>query len=111
MAPEAKNSGPDSSALRVALWRALHLQIDAAPHIFEDEFALKLAAPGEGWQQRPDMHPQGTMGYRASIVGRARFIEDLDVLEQAAKWGRPIYSRRGPVCPAQARDGRPSEGL
>jgi methyltransferase (TIGR00027 family) len=68
---------PDSSAVRVALWRALHVQLESAPHVLADEIGLKLAAPPEGWQQRGDMHPQGTRGYRASIVGRARFIEDL----------------------------------
>jgi methyltransferase (TIGR00027 family) len=59
------------------LWRALHLQVDAPPHIFEDTIGLKLAAPDAGWQERPDMHPQFTGPFRASIVGRARFIEDL----------------------------------
>jgi methyltransferase (TIGR00027 family) len=72
---------PDSTAVRVALWRALHLQVDAAPHVLEDDVGLQLANPGEGWEQRPDMNPQWTRGYRASIVGRARFIEDL-VLER-----------------------------
>ncbi|WP_408097526.1 class I SAM-dependent methyltransferase [Peredibacter sp. HCB2-198] len=67
---------PDHTAVRVALWRAMHAQVDASP-IFEDEIGLKLVAPDESWKQRGDMHPQGTRGYRASIVGRARFIEDL----------------------------------
>lgn len=74
---------PDSTAVRVALWRALHVQIDSPPHVLEDEIGLQLVAPDENWRQRPDMHPQGTSGYRASIVGRARFIEDL-VLEQVS---------------------------
>jgi methyltransferase (TIGR00027 family) len=38
--------------------------------------------PDEGWRGRPDMDPRGTSGYRASIVARARFVEDL-VIEQA----------------------------
>jgi methyltransferase (TIGR00027 family) len=45
--------------------------------VIEDEIGLKLAAPDSNWRDRPDMHPEGTKGYRASIVGRARFIEDL----------------------------------
>jgi methyltransferase (TIGR00027 family) len=45
--------------------------------VIEDEIGLKLAAPVANWRDRPDMHPEGTRGYRASIVGRARFIEDL----------------------------------
>ncbi|MEK2647065.1 class I SAM-dependent methyltransferase [Bdellovibrio sp. BCCA] len=72
---------PDSTAVRVALWRAMHVQIDAAPHVLDDEIGLKLVSPPEGWRERPDMHPQGTAPFRASIVARARFIEDL-VAEQ-----------------------------
>lgn len=68
---------PDHTAVRVALWRAMHVQVDALPHVFSDEVGLKLVAPDDSWKQRPDMHPQGTKGYRASIVGRARLIEDL----------------------------------
>lgn len=73
---------PDGSAVRVALWRALHVETDDAPHVFEDEVGLKLAAPDDGWRSRGDMHPF-TRPFRASIVGRGRFIEDL-VEEQAA---------------------------
>jgi methyltransferase (TIGR00027 family)/Spx/MgsR family transcriptional regulator len=72
---------PDSTAVRVALWRAMHVQIDSLPHVLEDEIGLKLVNPDTSWKQRPDMHPQGTRGYRASIVARARYIEDL-VVEQ-----------------------------
>jgi methyltransferase (TIGR00027 family) len=72
---------PDSTAVRVALWRAMHVQVDAAPHVLEDELGLQLAAPDDGWRSRPDMDPVGTRGFRAAIVARARFIEDL-VAEQ-----------------------------
>ena len=67
---------PEDSAARVALWRALHLRVDAPPHVLEDEVGLQLVAPDEGWQSRPDMSPF-TRPFRASIVARARFIEDL----------------------------------
>ena len=73
---------PDSTAVRVALWRALHSEVDEPPHVFEDEVGLKLAAPEEGWRNRPDMS-QFTRPFRASILARARFIEDL-VAEQVA---------------------------
>ena len=75
---------PDSTAARVALWRALHVQSDPPPHVLEDEIGLRLLAPDEGWRNRPDMDPQGTRPFRASIVARARFIEDL-VIEQAGQ--------------------------
>jgi methyltransferase (TIGR00027 family) len=58
--------------------------IDPPPHVLEDEVGLRIAAPAEGWRDRPDMHPEGTKQFRASIVGRARFIEDL-VLEEAGR--------------------------
>ncbi|MFC9239818.1 class I SAM-dependent methyltransferase [Streptomyces decoyicus] len=79
---DERNEGPDSTAVRVALWRAMHVQVDSPPHVFEDEVGLQLAAPDEGWRRRPDMDPRGTSGFRAAIVARARFIEDL-VAEQA----------------------------
>jgi methyltransferase (TIGR00027 family) len=71
---------PDDTAVRVALWRALHVQADAPPHVLEDEVGLQLAAPEADWRSRPDMSPF-TRPFRASIVARARFIEDL-VAEQ-----------------------------
>ena len=74
---EIQSAGPDSSAVRVALWRALHVEADASPHVLEDVIGLQLAEPGDDWRQRPDMDPDGTRAFRASIVGRARFIEDL----------------------------------
>jgi methyltransferase (TIGR00027 family) len=70
---------PDNTAVRTALWRALHIQVDAKPHILEDEIGLKLIAPPDGWQQRPDM--KFTKRLRASIIARARFIEDLIIEE------------------------------
>ena len=74
---------PDSTAVRVALWRALHVEIDSLPHVFEDTVGLKIVSPDEEWRSRPDMSPF-TRPFRASIVGRARFIEDL-VEERAAQ--------------------------
>ena len=46
---------PDNTAVRTALWRALHTQEDARPFILEDEIGLQLIAPPSDWQQRPDM--------------------------------------------------------
>jgi methyltransferase (TIGR00027 family) len=68
--------GPENTAVRVALWRALHVEVDPPPHVLEDTVGLKLAAPDEGWRSRPDMSPF-TRPFRASILARARFIEDL----------------------------------
>ncbi|MGA7812687.1 class I SAM-dependent methyltransferase [Caballeronia sp.] len=81
---DKRNVAPDSTAARVALWRALHVEADAAPHVLEDEIGLKLLAPDNGWRHRGDMDLQFTRPFRASIVARARFIEDL-VVEQAGR--------------------------
>jgi methyltransferase (TIGR00027 family) len=80
---------PESTAARVALWRAMHVQVDPRPHLLEDEIGLKLLAPEDGWQLRPDMDPAGTSKFRASIVARARFIEDL--LTERAEHGVTQY--------------------
>ncbi|HET6879734.1 MAG TPA: class I SAM-dependent methyltransferase [Pirellulales bacterium] len=80
MGQEKQIAAPDSTAVRVALWRALHVEIDPPPHVIDDEIALLLAAPDDGWRRRPDMS-DFTKPFRASVVARARFIEDL-VTEQ-----------------------------
>jgi methyltransferase (TIGR00027 family) len=80
------NVAPDSSAVRTALWRAMHVQIDEPPHLIDDEIGLALASPGEDWRDRPDMHPIGTRAYRAAIVARTRFVEDLLVEEGIAQY-------------------------
>ncbi len=67
---------PDNTAVRVALWRALHVQDDAPPHVLNDELGLAIANPDPNWKQRPDMSPF-TRAFRASIVARARYVEDL----------------------------------
>lgn len=79
---ENRTVAPHSTAVRVALWRALHVEADPPPHVLEDQIGLELVAPEDGWRQCPDMDPQFTRPFRASIVARARFIEDM-VAEEA----------------------------
>ena len=79
---DRKTASPDGTAVRVALWRAMHVQVDPPPHVLDDEIGLQLAAPGDGWRRRQDMDPRATSRYRAGIVARGRFVEDL-VVEQA----------------------------
>lgn len=83
MNPETQKIQPENTAARVALWRALHLEVDAPPPVIDDRIGLRLLAPDEDWHQRPDMHPEFSRLFRASIVARARFIDDL-VIEQHA---------------------------
>lgn len=82
--PPQETPQPDNTAARVALWRALHVEIDAPPPVLDDLVGLKLLAPDAGWRDRPDMHPEGTKPFRSSIVARAGFIEDL-VVDRAAQ--------------------------
>lgn len=110
MQNQAPQVGPENTAVRVALWRALHLEADDQPHVFADEVGLKLVAPDADWRERPDMSPF-TRAFRASIVGRARFIEDL-VAEQAAQGvtqyvilgaGLDTFAQRRPELAAKMR--------
>jgi methyltransferase (TIGR00027 family) len=102
---------PEGTAVRVALWRAMHVQVDPPPHVLEDEIGLQLAAPDDGWRHRPDMDPDATSGYRAAIVARARFIEDL-VSAQARRGvaqyvvlgaGLDTFAQRRPEIAARLR--------
>ncbi|NMO93652.1 class I SAM-dependent methyltransferase [Actinomycetospora sp. TBRC 11914] len=68
---------PDHTAVRVALWRARHLEVDAAPPVLDDSLALRLVDPEPDWRDRPDMDPDTTRGARAGMVARARVVDDL----------------------------------
>jgi methyltransferase (TIGR00027 family) len=103
--------GAEDSAVRVALWRAMHVQVDPPPHVLEDEVGLQLAAPADGWRARPDMDPDGTRWFRAGIVARARFVEDL-VAEQAGRGvaqyvilgaGLDTFAQRRPALASRLR--------
>jgi methyltransferase (TIGR00027 family) len=97
--------------VRVALWRALHVEIDPPPHVLEDEVGLRLAEPEAGWRQRPDMDPQGTRRFRAGIVARARVVEDLlqERLAQGVRQyvllgaGLDTFAQRRPEVASQLR--------
>ena len=94
---------PDSTAVRVALWRALHLEVDSPPHVLEDDMGLRLAAPDENWRRRRDMDPQAIRSFRASIVARARFIEDLIVERAGGGVGQYVILGAGLDTFAQRR--------
>jgi hypothetical protein len=36
MMQDQRTNAPDSTAVRVALWRALHVEADPPPHVFEE---------------------------------------------------------------------------
>ena len=101
MEQNQKITEPDNTAVRTALWRALHVQVDAKPHVLEDEIGLKLIAPPDDWQQRPDM--KFTKRIRASVVARARFIEDLIIQQSEQGVGQYVILGAGLDTFAQRR--------
>ncbi|MEV8375656.1 class I SAM-dependent methyltransferase [Kribbella sp. NPDC056861] len=74
---------PDNTAVRTALWRALHTQVDEPPYVLEDVVGAQLAGE-EDWRERGDMVPAASRGKRGTVVGRARLTEDL-VAEAAGR--------------------------
>ncbi|MFI6684026.1 class I SAM-dependent methyltransferase [Streptomyces sp. NPDC050485] len=108
---DGQTEAPDNTAVRTALWRAMHVLVDPPPHVLHDEIGLRLAAPGDDWRRRPDMDPDATRGFRAAIVARARFIEDL-IAEQAGRGvtqyvilgaGLDTFAQRRPDVAARLR--------
>jgi methyltransferase (TIGR00027 family) len=108
---DEQTPAPENTAVRVALWRAMHVQVDPPPHVLQDEIGLRIAAPEDGWRDRGDMHPAGTSRFRAGIVARSRFTEDL-VAEQAANGvtqyvilgaGLDTFAQRKPELAARIR--------
>jgi methyltransferase (TIGR00027 family) len=88
-------SAPDSTAVRTALWRALHVELDDPPHVLDDTIGLRLADPDPNWRSRPDMHPDATRAFRASIVARARYLDDLVIDRAAAGVGQYVILGAG----------------
>jgi methyltransferase (TIGR00027 family) len=79
--------------------------------VIEDEIGLRLAAPDAGWRDRGDMDPTFTRLFRASIVARARFVEDL-VVEHAGRGvdqyvilgaGLDTFAQRRPAVASRLR--------
>ncbi|EST33351.1 class I SAM-dependent methyltransferase [Streptomyces roseochromogenus] len=108
---DARTGTPDHTAVRCALWRAMHVRADPPPQVLEDEIGLRIADPGPDWRARPDMDPRATRGFRAAVVARARFIEDL-VTEQAGRGvdqyvllgaGLDTFAQRAPRAASRLR--------
>jgi methyltransferase (TIGR00027 family) len=100
---EERTGTPDQTAVRVALWRAMHVLVDPPPHVLEDEVGLRLAAPEAGWRDWPDMDPVFTSGFRAHVVARSRFIEDLVAAQAARAAGQYVLLGAGLDTFAQRR--------
>jgi methyltransferase (TIGR00027 family) len=99
---------PDNTAVRTALWRALHLKADAPPHVLNDLVGMQLVAPAADWLQRPDMEPDFSKPFRAAIVARARYIEDLALSSQVGQYvilgaGLDSFAQRHPNIGARLK--------
>lgn len=85
---------PDATAVIVAVWRAMHLLLDPAPHVFHDDLGLRMADCTEGrsvlglappasaldgtpWTDVPLVSGPLAAPFRPLMVGRARCNEDL----------------------------------
>ncbi|MGH3724422.1 MAG: class I SAM-dependent methyltransferase [Mycobacterium sp.] len=94
---------PDHTAVRTALWRALHVDLDPPPHVLTDVIGLQLAAPSPDWRERPDMDPQGSIASRLGMVSRARLVEDLVDLQTGHGVGQYVILGAGLDTFAQRR--------
>lgn len=79
---------PDSTAVRVALWRAMHVDIDAPPHVISDEFAMTFQMPIElaDPAARPGLE-MSVKGARASGTPFISFYEPDEVIRAALEAG------------------------
>lgn len=100
-AATAEAAEPDNTAVRTALWRALHVEVDPPPHVFDDVVGAQLVG-APGWRRRGDMDPIRTSSARASIVARARLVEDL-VIDSVGKISQYVILGAGLDTFAQRR--------
>ena len=50
--PDERTPAPDSTAVRAALWRASHVELDSRPHVIEDQ-ELMAYSHNFGLQRNP----------------------------------------------------------
>jgi len=68
---DAKQRGePDNTAVRVALWRALHVQADSPPHVFVDDVGLRLVAPHDAQQANAAFTAQDLIARKDELFGK-----------------------------------------
>ena len=101
-----KLNAPDVTAVLTSLWRQARLLLDDQPHVFEDNLGFGLANVPGSWRQ-PGSQPEVGLGHpgtqagpwRASMVARARLVEDLvadrarDGVADSSSSGRPGHLR------------------
>ncbi|MGG4455138.1 hypothetical protein [Brevibacillus porteri] len=79
---------PNHTAVRVALWRALHVQIDSPPYVLEDEIGLGLAAPEDEWRQVATLAPGSTLAMTFLIPFHFTETEKRPEVDEAEKGAR-----------------------
>ena len=79
-----QGAAPDSTAVRVALWRALHLERDPPPNVLEDAIRLQLAGRSDGL--RPPTTPRSCWSRRCD--GAGRILHRANASMSIARYGR-----------------------
>jgi hypothetical protein len=76
--PEPSIVGPEHTAVRGALWRALHVQADPPPHVFEDEIGSAWWRPKTAGRQHGDRRTGCPRTLRPASAARMNRIFDSD---------------------------------
>ncbi len=93
---EEPTAVPDSSAVRVALWRALHVEVDASPHVINDTIGLELVAPHAYGYSR-STHVADIPPELDAILMRALTKDPAGRFENARAMARPLDWNVGQV--------------
>jgi methyltransferase (TIGR00027 family) len=89
----------------------MHVELDPPPHVLEDVIGLRIAPPEPNWRERPDMNADATARFRAGMVARARYVEDI-VVERVSNGvtqyvilgaGLDTFAQRRPDVAARVR--------
>ena len=100
---------PDGTAVRVALWRAMHVQVDPPPHVLDDEIGLQrrpLTTAGAAARHGPGRHQPVPGGHRCpwsvhrGSGGRAGWPRRRQSSSWAPAWS-PFPSAGGDRRPPQ----------
>jgi hypothetical protein len=87
--PDKDSAQPDSTAVRVALWRARHIEVDPPPHVIEDEIGLALAAPAS-----PNRRPVASISTSCSAQASTPLSSDGRRSPRASPCSRSTGPRR-----------------
>jgi O-methyltransferase involved in polyketide biosynthesis len=82
------SANPDTTAVRVALWRAMHVEVDAPPHVLEDGIGLTKDAIAATLRQVATLAPGSALAMTFLLPLELADAEARPGLELAAKGAR-----------------------